>query len=419
MKNNLRVCKTISTAIICAICIFTLPKAHSAEHQKVDAYPVSVKGKIGFINHTGSLIIPATFDNADSFSEGLASVQVNGKYGYINEAGKFEIEPQFDAAGPFSEGLACVQINSLWGYINAKGNQIVHPSIREENCYSFHDGYALVQGETQEIHQNRLQHDRLSRNLNALMGFNAISKQMQPASYFIKRDGAPFRIAGGGTMDKAISVREFSDGIGWYQTISGDWNAIDQKGNKIVGPIPSCSAPGNFYDGIARNKAQCNASDGYISIKLGDVSFVEYQQTGNFSNGVSWVSQADKFGYINEKAEVVIPITYENVSSFDQEIAFAQTGNSVGLIDKLGHWIAAPQYHSAITDYLLSPFIGDLGKLLIIDDDGSVCKTAMIYVNRSGAKVWEGELLIQDKNKIADPGYCARKKSAHQFRRVQ
>ncbi|MGC8979732.1 WG repeat-containing protein [Caldisericum sp.] len=33
------------------------------------------------------MVIPAVYDDADSFSQGLARVEVNGKYGYIDTKG--------------------------------------------------------------------------------------------------------------------------------------------------------------------------------------------------------------------------------------------------------------------------------------------------------------------------------------------
>src|ERR1700761_2885479 len=60
-----------------------------------DRLGVEVNGKWGFINTSGRLVIPADFDFAWGFSEGLASAWKDGKAGYIDESGKFVIPPQF------------------------------------------------------------------------------------------------------------------------------------------------------------------------------------------------------------------------------------------------------------------------------------------------------------------------------------
>ena len=61
-----------------------------------------------FINYQGETVIPAIFDKAFPFSEGLAAVKMGGSYGYINRSGEQVIPPQFSLASKFSEGLAPV-----------------------------------------------------------------------------------------------------------------------------------------------------------------------------------------------------------------------------------------------------------------------------------------------------------------------
>jgi hypothetical protein len=53
-------------------------------------------------------IVEPQYEDADYFSDGLAAVKKDGKWGYIDEEGKMVIEPQFDYAGTFSEGVAVV-----------------------------------------------------------------------------------------------------------------------------------------------------------------------------------------------------------------------------------------------------------------------------------------------------------------------
>ncbi|AFW93235.1 KW Leptospira repeat-containing protein [Anabaena sp. 90] len=52
-------------------------------HLRYSTFPSSrvfkMNGKWGFINNSGQLLIPCKFDDALSFSEGLAAVTINGK----------------------------------------------------------------------------------------------------------------------------------------------------------------------------------------------------------------------------------------------------------------------------------------------------------------------------------------------------
>ena len=99
-----------------------------------DLWPVEQGEKWGYIDQTGRLVIPLTFDRASPFSEGLAAVDVKEKTGYIDATGKFVIPPRFLAGFPFSGGLALVilrrfeqnkyEMNQL-GYIDRSGKVVI------------------------------------------------------------------------------------------------------------------------------------------------------------------------------------------------------------------------------------------------------------------------------------------------------
>ena len=48
---------------------------------------VKLSGKYGFIDKSGTEVIPCKYDGAYSFSEGRAEVKLNGKRGYVNKSG--------------------------------------------------------------------------------------------------------------------------------------------------------------------------------------------------------------------------------------------------------------------------------------------------------------------------------------------
>ena len=80
--------------------------------------PAKQKGKWGFIDTKGKVVLPFQYDKADSFSEGLAAVVTadTDKYGYINTKGEMVIPPKYEKAFYFNEGVAAVQILDKWVY---------------------------------------------------------------------------------------------------------------------------------------------------------------------------------------------------------------------------------------------------------------------------------------------------------------
>ena len=103
---------------------------------------VKINGKWGFIDKTGAMVIPAKYDVACPFIEGLASVKINGKWGSIDKTDTMVIPAKYDGAGSFSEGLAAVYIAGKYGFIDKSGT-IVIPAKYDDAWY-FSNGKALV-----------------------------------------------------------------------------------------------------------------------------------------------------------------------------------------------------------------------------------------------------------------------------------
>lgn len=85
---------------------------------------VKRKGKWGFIDKRGKLVIEPAFEAATGFSEGFAAVKSDSLWGYIDKKGKLTIEPRFTLADPFMGGLAYVNLGKRWGYIDKTGKVI-------------------------------------------------------------------------------------------------------------------------------------------------------------------------------------------------------------------------------------------------------------------------------------------------------
>jgi len=85
----------------------------------------SLVAKCGFLNTKGAIVIPARYDFAIYFTEGLCSVQENKKWGYINKEGKLVIPFQFDYALPFHMGYAKVKVKDDFFIIDRKGKIVM------------------------------------------------------------------------------------------------------------------------------------------------------------------------------------------------------------------------------------------------------------------------------------------------------
>jgi WG containing repeat len=73
-----------------------------------------------FIRSSGEVAFELEGRSEYGFSEGLALI-CNSKCGFVDGTGKPIISYEFDDAASFSEGLAAVEREDLWGYINKSG----------------------------------------------------------------------------------------------------------------------------------------------------------------------------------------------------------------------------------------------------------------------------------------------------------
>ena len=78
----------------------------------------------GFLNIEGKIIIQTIYEEAQSFSNGLAAVKKNGKWGFIDKTGKIIIPFEYDGATSFDRGLARVFKNGKMAYIDTTGKII-------------------------------------------------------------------------------------------------------------------------------------------------------------------------------------------------------------------------------------------------------------------------------------------------------
>ena len=100
------------------------------------------KGKWGYKDWKGNVIVPPSYEEAFGFYEERACVEMDGKLGYIDRENNLVIEFKYDCATSFSEGLASVTVGEKSGYIDQDGNQIV--DFIYDIATPFSDGKAIV-----------------------------------------------------------------------------------------------------------------------------------------------------------------------------------------------------------------------------------------------------------------------------------
>lgn len=88
----------------------------------------------GFIDKSGAIVIPSEYKSVqEAFQDGLVGAQPNDSalWGYLDKTGEWAIPPQFTAIQSFSEGLAGAtksqKTNEQWGFIDRTGAFAISP----------------------------------------------------------------------------------------------------------------------------------------------------------------------------------------------------------------------------------------------------------------------------------------------------
>ena len=77
------------------------------------------------------------YEDARPFSdEGFAAVKQNGKWGFIDTSGVVVIPFSFDDALSFGQHLAAVKVGEFWGYISRYGHIVIDAAFHEAKSFS-------------------------------------------------------------------------------------------------------------------------------------------------------------------------------------------------------------------------------------------------------------------------------------------
>jgi len=278
------------------------------------------KGKEGYIDANGKIVIKPQFDNAAGFSEGFAPVLIDGKWGYINRKGEIAIQPRWrqqedwiaGGVGSFSEGLAAVTEFARWGvrddsnywtykcgYINTKGEYVVQPKMRQ-SCLPFSGGAAII---AVDFEGDEYEKDKGWLGYMKPDGTWLVKPQFYTASYFHN------------------GVARVSDETGKY--------FIDKTGKRVEKPVKDCLWTYSFHEGLALFYSEKEKRhDGFINENC-EYAFrfppeIKAENT-HFSEGLAGVYKEidgkKLYGFIDKTGKIAIPFKFAQVSIFSENLA--------------------------------------------------------------------------------------------------
>jgi hypothetical protein len=235
----------------------------------------------------------------------LSLVEMNDKYGFIDISGKIVIQCQYERAGEFSEGLAWVKMNGRYGFIDKNGNQIIKCKYKE--VHDFSGGIVAVK---------------------ELSGYWSLLDKKG-------HDVLPI------SLDYDY-VGDFSNGMADVRK-DGLWGFIDMNGDEII----HCQYKNrNSFSEDRVLVVKENNNEIYLNKNGSQAIRFEYNQCGNFSEGLAYVLIDNNYGYIDKSGNVKISCKYDGAHDFSCGRAKIEINGKLGFIDKYGNIVIRPQFNT-------------------------------------------------------------------------
>lgn len=280
-----------------------------------EPYLIVRKGRFGFVDGRGRVVIKPQYPLAAPFSEGLAAVIIRGKrnkdlLAFIDRKGRLAVRPFDGSATRFSSGVANVLMGANYIYIDKRGRWVSRFYQNAEDCT---EGLCAVRM------------DPLGPKMWGYINTSGI--------VIVK-----------GQYDWA---EPFKEGIGRVGIMIGE-------------PYLKNGAPA--LDG----------KEGYIDRTGKQITLLEFDKAWDFSNGMGQVQLKGKWGYIDKTGRLAISPRFDETRAFKEDLAGVKMNGLWGFIGKTGEMVIAPQFEF-VTDFSEGlAAVGKAGQSFYIDRNGNV-----------------------------------------------
>lgn len=267
------------------------------------------------------------------------------KFGLINRSGQSILPVEFDHISNFEHGVAVVWRDNLAGLVNTSGELIL--PVEYQNLTLIDDGFVLLQDimhagladTTGTIHIPCGKYTEISRLPNGLL------------KVYI---GQKCSII---TFDEQVVVPPNYHKIGEYQEglfpvgqlkniVLGNgsdtkWGWVNDQGQEVI-PLEYEEA-GNFFNGVAPFKTRKNGW-GLLGKDGKPILEASLSEIANFRSGLARAKKDGKWGWLDTTGKFVIAPQFDDAKDFTGELAPAKLEKKWGLVDLNGQWVLRPAF---------------------------------------------------------------------------
>lgn len=294
-------------------------------------FPISKHQKLGFIDQSGNVVIEPTLEHVEPFFADRAAFKANGKWGFIDPNGTIVITPQFESVGHFFDQRAVVVSGHKQGLIDPNGTVVVEPQYElliplHEQRWAFkqYGQWGMIGPDgTMMANPRFLDIESFSDGLAAVL----ISSRGQPKIAFINRSGEiEFELP----EELQISPDGGIEGAERYN-----------NGRLLVFVRSLGASIEDMLDGRRYSRF------GYLDPRGQLVIPLRYSSASPFSECLAAVKLNQGYGFINALGDVVIQPQFHDAGSFHEGLAHISINLRHGYINKNGEIVVEPQYDDA------------------------------------------------------------------------
>jgi hypothetical protein len=252
------------------------------------------------------------------FFDGVAGYRCksNSKYGFIDINGNTISPCEYDGFSAFTEGISKVEKKvdgkTKYGYLDNKG-EVILPAVYE-SAQSFRNGWGLIKKD-----QNYFFTDRKGNLQEPPRKYDELSE--------FRSGYAMGKIKGSGT-----------EGNTYYYIntqLKEEFSINAQQAFPIWENVAVVSRDNKTYE-LMDNK-------GHIFRSLAGIDQLSFCADSRLA-----VKQGGKWGYINDKGDVIVAPKYDTCESFRKGYGRIRMNGKWGIIDKSGTEIFAPKYDNIL-----------------------------------------------------------------------
>jgi len=328
---------------------------------------------LGFIDTTVKLSIPYIFDDAWLFSDDLALVEKDNKWGFINKTGSFVIPAKYQRAYINDKGSTMFTIDSLGNFMRTLTNKNGKKIIKKD--FEYFELKSNFFGGSNWSYTDKESNEKSEEDsTDCIDEFeNGIARIITNEKWgFINVEGdvvinPDYEYCT--SFEDNIARIEKNDLVGY----------IDSKGKILI--TPQYIKGSNFFENYAIVQLENSDRITFIDKTGKPMTDLNIHSATSFSNGIAGVMINEKWGFIDKNFNLFIRPQYDDIESLQNNFVIVKSKDKWGLINRKG---------DIVVDYKYDRFEFK-GKLAFVTENNLEA-----YIDTTGKYIWKSDPKVQE-----------------------